>query len=267
MNKENVNLSNLIRETLLIPNLAVKKPWHKHINWVEQLCETVNLIPVVGGIMAGEIRAVVEATANYQASEFLRKFTTFIYELGDFGDKERIQFLNELEESAQDSSGNVMLSIIDRLDSIHKQKILANLVKARGEGNITIEEFFRLESVLQRIPYVDLKQLPLYQKEYYDENGDTELLYSTGVLRPAVFQQDGDQYVLSRLGVNLMKYGLRHPVEMPQVKGTCAGLKWEEIGEASDYEGMKDVVKETIEDLHYQESDQAMFDYDAFRGK
>ena len=45
-----------------------------------------------------------------------------------------MRFLKELEESAQDTSGNIMLSIIDRLDNIHKQKILANLVMAKGEG-------------------------------------------------------------------------------------------------------------------------------------
>lgn len=267
MAQDNIVLSDIVQQTLLIPNLAVKKPWYKHVNWIDQLCATVNLIPCVGGAIVGEIKVIIDAAANYQVSDFLRKFITFIYELGDFGDNERMQFLKELEESAEDTSGNIMLSIIDRLDNIHKQKILANLVRAKGEGKITIEEFFRLESVLQRIPYVDFEQLPLYQTEYYDDNGDSELLYSTGVLRPAMYHQDGDKYVLSPLGVNLMKYGLRLSVEMPQVKGTYTGIGWEEIGEVPDIEGVKDIVKKTIEDQHYQESDQAMFDYDVIRGK
>lgn len=228
MVKNEIILSDIVQQTLFIPNLAAKKPWYKQINWIDQLCALANLIPCVGGAIASEIKSITDVAANYQAAGFLRKFTAFIYELRDFGDDERIQFFKELEESAQDSSGNVMLSIIDRLDNIHKQKILANLVKAKGEGNITIEEFFRLESVLQRIPYVDLKQLPLYQEEYYDDNGDSELLYSTGVLRPAVYHQNGDKYVLSPLGVNLMKYGLGLSVERSQIKGTFTGVDWEE---------------------------------------
>lgn len=64
-----------------------------------------------------------------------------------------------------------------------------------------------------------------------------------------------------------MKYGLRLSVEMPQVKGTYTGIGLEEIGEVPDIEGVKDIVKKTIEDQHYQESDQAMFDYDVIRGK
>lgn len=142
MAQDNIVLSDIVQQTLLIPNLAVEKPWYKHVNWIDQLCATVNLIPCVGGAIAGEIKVITDAVANYQVSDFLRKFITFIYELGDFGDNERMQFLKELEESAQDTSGNVMLSIIDRLDNIHKQKILANLVRAKGEGKITIEDFF-----------------------------------------------------------------------------------------------------------------------------
>ena len=267
MAQDNIVLSDIVQQTLLIPNLAVKKPWYKHVNWIDQLCATVNLIPCVGGAIADEIKVITDAVANYQVSDFLRKFITFIYELGDFGDNERMRFLKELEESAQDTSGNIMLSIIDRLDNINKQKILANLVIAKGEGKITIEDFFRLESVLQRIPYVDLEQLPLYQTEYYDDNGDSELLYSTGVLRPAMYHQDGDKYVLSPLGVNLMKFGLRLSVEIPQVKGTYTGIVWEKIGEVPDIKGVKDIVNKTIEDQHYQESDQAMFDYDVAREK
>lgn len=267
MGENKMVLSDIVQQTLLVPNLAVKKPWEGHINWIDQLCAAVNLIPFVGGAIAGEIKAITEVSANYQASEFCRKFVTFLYELGDFDDNERIKFLDELEKTAQDASGNVMLSIIDSLDNINKQKILANLVRAKGEGNITIEEFFRLESVLQRIPYVDLQQLPLYQEEYYDENGDSELLYSTGVLRPAEYHQDGDTYVLSPLGVNLMKYGLKISVKIPQIKGTSTGLRWEEMGELPDSEGVKEIVKNTIEKQRHQESDQAMFDYDFARGK
>jgi len=260
-------LSDIIQQTLLVPNLAEIRPWRKHVSWVDQLCAAINLVPGIGGALAGEIKAIIDISENYHASEFLRKFTAFIYELDTFDDKERLSFLSELEEAAQDSSGNVMLSIIDRLDNINKQKILANLVKAKGEGKIRIEEFFRLESVLERIPYVDLKMLPLYQKEFYDEGGDTELLFSTGVLRPAKYNQDGDKYVLSPLGVNLLRWGLWLTIESPQIKGASTGIEWEEIGDVPDVDRVKNIVKETIEEQRYIQSDQAMFDYDVARGK
>mgnify|MGYP007081787513 FL=1 len=45
MDKNGTTLSDIVQQTLLVPDLAVKKPWHGHINWVDQLCATVNLIP------------------------------------------------------------------------------------------------------------------------------------------------------------------------------------------------------------------------------
>ena len=260
-------LSDLVQKTLLLPNLTAKKPWYKYVDWVDQLCAVVNLIPSVGGALAEQIKTITNAVSNYQTSEFLRKFIVFIYELEGVDDEKRIEFLKELEDKSQDSSGHVMLSMIDGLDNINKQKILANLIRAKCEREISIEVFFRLESVLLRIPYVDLKQLPLYQTEYYDENGDSELLYSTGVLRPALYHQDGDKYVLSPLGVNLMRYGLCLSVKEPNIKGTSTGIEWEEISEAPNIEDVKDIVKKTIDEQKYQDSDQAMFDFDVLRGK
>lgn len=82
-----------------------------------------------------------------------------------------------------------------------------------------------------------------------------------------MYNQDGDKYVLSPLGVNLMKHGLRLPAEMPQIKGTSTGIGWKEIGDAPDIDGVKDIAKKTMEDLRYNESDQAISDYDAIGGK
>lgn len=73
-----------------------------------------------------------------------------------------------------------------------------------------------------------------YQSEHYDEDGDTELLNSTGVLRPIQFSEDGDTYILSPLGVKLLKFGLGVDAVVKQVKGTSTGLSWKNISETSD---------------------------------
>ncbi len=41
---------------LLFKHLTAKKPWHKNVDWIDQLCAIVNLIPSIGGALAGEIR-------------------------------------------------------------------------------------------------------------------------------------------------------------------------------------------------------------------
>lgn len=98
-------------------------------------------------------------------------------------------------------------------------------------GNISIEDFFRLSSVLERIPYVDLQLLPSYQDEFYDESGDTELLFSTGVLRQAYLGEDGDKYILSPLGIKLLKFGVNVDIPIPQITGVKTGISWENVGD------------------------------------
>lgn len=223
---EIIELSNVVRETLLYPNLT-QQPLYKTVNWKEQLIAITNFIPIAGGFISAELQIL----ANYQVSEFFRKFTSFIYGLKELDDSKRVNFITEVEEKAQDSSGNVMISIIDKLDNINKQKILANLVIARTNNDISIEDFFRLSSVLERIPYVDLQLLPSYQDEFYDESGDTELLFSTGVLRQAYLGEDGDRYILSPLGIKLLKFGVNVDIPIPQITGVKTGISWENVGD------------------------------------
>lgn len=244
MNNQSIILPEFVEKTLLTEELYTKTSWTKHINWVDQLCALVNLCPVAGGAIAAEIQTIVNSTNSYKAAEFLRKFTAFIYALDGLSDEDRIKFIRELEEKAEDGSGNVILNIVDSLDNINKQKILANLVKAKGTQQISISDFFRLHSALVRIPYVDLGQLPMYEEPYYDNEGDTELLFSTGVLRPAAFSaNEGDSYVLSPLGVKLVKYGMLLEVGIPLIKGASTGIEWEEIGEEDIDEMFENVPK------------------------
>ena len=75
--------------------------------------------------------------------------------------------------------------------------------------------------MLERIPYVDLAKLELYNQDYYDDEGDSELLFATGALQQSVIdEEDGNKYVLSKLGRKLLKYGLRIEVSDLQPRGT-----------------------------------------------
>lgn len=71
--------------------------------------------------------------------------------------------------------------------------------------------------------------LGIYQEGYYDESGDSELLYSTGALQLASIDQDnGNKYVLSLLGEKLMMFGLQKPVKANRTKGTNLPYSFEE---------------------------------------
>lgn len=96
---------------------------------------------------------------NYKASESFRKFTAFALEMTDVTAEDRVKFADEIQEKANDYSGNVLMGMIDRLDYIQKEQVLASLIKARIHQFISVEDFFRLSSMLERIPYVDLEHL------------------------------------------------------------------------------------------------------------
>lgn len=129
--------------------------------------------------------------------------------------------------------GMFLMGMIDRLDYIQKEQVLASLIKARIHQFISVEDFFRLSSMLERIPYVDLEHLGDYQEGYYDESGDSELLYSTGALQLASIDQDqGNKYVLSLLGEKLMIYGLQKPVKTNRTKGTSLPYSFEDATDA-----------------------------------
>ena len=63
-------------------------------------------------------------------------------------------------------------------------------------------------------------QLEMYKEDYYDPNGDTELLFASGVLVQTLADIEGNKYRLSPLGVNLMKFGLQKFIKIDSVIGT-----------------------------------------------
>lgn len=141
-------------------------------------------------------------------------------------DEEREQFADDIQKKAEDYSGNVILGMVDRLDNINKETIFANLSVARIHGKISIEDFFRLHSLLERIPYVDLVNLANYQEDFYDESGDTELLYASGALAQTMIDpNEGNKYRLSVLGQKLLLFGMGAEIEVKQHGGTLLPIE------------------------------------------
>lgn len=144
--------------------------------------------------------------------------------------------------------------MINRIDNVNKADILANLVRAKTENRISIYDFFRLSSMLERIPYIDLNELSKYQNPYYDESGDSELLYATGALKLAALDSEQENsYTLSNLGALLLEAGMNHQDVLRSKGGTeVTQLEWSEY-KAPNPDQMND--------------DQGQYEYDIARGK
>lgn len=211
------NISDVVSELIVNPELSKLSPLKGKVFWKNQLKAALNLIPCVGGALSQELQNY----EDYKLNEFFRKFTSFILELSDVSVEDRVTFSEEVQKKAEDLSGNVILGMVDRLDNINKEKILANLTKARIHGFISIEDFFRLSTMLERISYVDMALLPRYKNPYYDESGDSELLYATGALMLAsIDEKEGNKYILSILGEKMMTWGTQNSIEVKRSSGT-----------------------------------------------
>ena len=256
MNTDKVQ--NIVENILTKTDLSVVNQ-HQGLTWSDQFKAVLNLIPVVGGLLAQEYQNL----QDYRDSEFFRKYTVFIMGLSDTTIEQRCKSAEEVGLKAQDAPGNVIANMVDALDNINKEKYFAKLSRAKIEGLLSIEDYFRLSSVLARIPYTDLSNLPLYQDEYYDEDGDTELLYSTGVLRMAKVSEEGDKYILSPLGEKFMKFVLGKAVNVKHVKGTKTEMQWEPLTNGE----IQNIVDKSLIEAHYNANDQAMFDLDFLKGK
>lgn len=196
-------LPQLVEQTFSIDDLSSSNLTDTNY-WLSRLKSVVGVIPGYGGVAAEGI----QLWHDYKLNSFFRKFAEYINGIKEIPVVERHKFVEEIQMKSHDNAGHVLLEMVDRLDNIQKEKALAQLSIARIHQFISIEDFFRLSTMLSRIPYVDLIELTNYKEPYYDEGGDTELLYATGALELHTLDaNDSNKYILSRLGEKLLKWG------------------------------------------------------------
>ena len=219
-----------------------------------------NCIPVLGGVVSSYLQIAKNNRETYLEMEFYRKLLALIYGIKDLKPNDIKSFMDEVENNAKDFSGCVITHLVNKTDNVNKATILANLIKSRVENEITIHDFFRLSSMLDRIPYIDLNELEKYQKAYYDDSGDTELLYATGALKlDTIDAQEENLYILSELGRKLLKYGMLRSAHVDNHGGTSVNglITDENIISNADIDSMIDSMND----------DQLMFEFDRKRGK
>lgn len=204
------NLPTLVKESITSESIKVLKKQFSPNLFEKALEVGLGAVPIVGGLLS----AAASAGLTYRDAEFARKFLTFLYGIKETSEEDRKVFLEEIEDHAKDYAGNVFVNIIDRFDNINKTEILAKLTIAAINGNLTILDYLRIVSALEKIPYVDVERLPAYKVDSY-ESGVSELINSTGLIYSSFCDYVSYKYRLSRLGWLFLKYGLEISVEIP----------------------------------------------------
>ena len=165
-----------------------------------------------------------KASLSVRDHFFAKKLFKFLFEIKEITTEERTIFLKDLETKTGQKAGEVLMMLIERLDNMEKPKIIANLLKAKVNRNISMEKFLRLASIIDRGFLLDLKKLYLFEFSLgtYEED-ITESLFSLGLLyiepitgikqslgdNLIIDDNSGNKYKITNIGRDLLQYGLK----------------------------------------------------------
>ncbi len=164
-------------------------------------------VPILGYFVKGH--QIVE---DIRTQRFCKKIYLFLYHTKDYDRQKLDEFFKEYSNANQENGYDLMLSVLERIDNINKVTVMANLLHAKLDDQISIDDFVRLTASLDRVPYVDLMKLPEYESNR-SISKDTYMLSSSGLVYEFVIDAGGDsKYRLNENGVLFVRYGLKQRV-------------------------------------------------------
>lgn len=174
------------------------------IDLLNDVVEFATDVPVVG-----VITKLLKLANNIRDRLFIEKVIAFINDTKELDETKRKKALSDIEEKMKSRSGEQLLYMIDRINNKQKVNYLSKLFAARVNDIIDTECFFRLFTILERIPYLDIEKLKLYKSDYYDIF-TVDLFHSAGAITLSKIKNgsddiNSDKYVLSYLGIKLIE--------------------------------------------------------------
>lgn len=128
-------------------------------------------IPIVGTFFN-----LYNLSQNISNSFFTKKILKFLLELNSISNKERLNFIEQLDNENESAKiGEKLLIIINNLEDVDKATILGKLFKLAIEGKIEMQTFMRLSYMVDRAYLEDLKVL---RDNEYVENIDNDIKHN-----------------------------------------------------------------------------------------
>lgn len=142
---------------------------------------------------------------------FMKKCLEFLKGINDIPKKDRYRLIGDISAQNQSDAGEIILSLINKLDHPQKIQLLCKLFKAAVYNDITVDDFIRLSFMVEKCPYIDLLNLKGYIHPDYIP-GCTETLLASGFIEKSIFDfgdaegNSNDKYSLTPMGQMLLKY-------------------------------------------------------------
>ena len=174
--------------------------------------DVVNTIPILG-ILNGAYKVY----KSVSAARLMKKVYFYLFQTQKFTKEEKDKFLSEYASAGHDDGAEMLLDLIRRLDNGNKIMILCNLINYRVNEAISMTDFMRLTSSLERVPITDLRFLNTYTSENCI-NGVNDSLLSAGLIYESTLNVgDTPLFRLNYTGYQMLKYGLDKPdVTIPE---------------------------------------------------
>lgn len=165
-------------------------------------------VPVFGLFVKG-----CNVFSDIQTYRLCKKIYKYLFLTQDYDRVKMDAFWYEYTTANKENGYEMMLSVLDKIDNLNKIDIMANLLKAKLEEKLSIDNFVRLTQSLQIVPFVDLKRLPDYLVSIGTRH-DTYmllaagLLYNSGIGIDSIDSKNSNHYQLNENGLLFVRYGL-----------------------------------------------------------
>jgi len=163
----------------------------------------VDTVPVLG-----LLNGVYKVYKSVSAGRLMKKLYLYLFETQKYSDKQIENFIQEYASEGNDNGAEMLLDLINRLDNSNKIHILCNLIGSRVKNEISIKDFMRLLSCLERLPITDVDFLDCFQNEN-NINGVNDSLLSAGLIYESTIKVGKSPlFHLNYTGYQMLKYGL-----------------------------------------------------------
>lgn len=172
----------------------------------------VDTVPVLG-----LLNGAYKVYKSISAGRLMKKLYYFLFKTQEISRSKREKFIQEYATEGNDNGAEMLLDLINRLDNINKITILCNLIGYRVREEISITDFMRLVSALERLPITDVHLLDRFQSDT-SINGVNDSLLSAGLIYESTINVGkSPRFRLNYTGYQMLKYGLNDTtIEIPE---------------------------------------------------
>jgi hypothetical protein len=120
-------------------------------------------LPPIANISFEGINTFYKVASHLKEKSFNKKLEIFLKRTGETSDKDRLNFLESLDENKEEFWCRIILHL-EKIDDEQKSEITGNLCKALIINDIKYDDFFRLVLKIENIYIEDL----IYLNEHYN---------------------------------------------------------------------------------------------------